>query len=79
VALEVGLAAEQPEAVLHLPLDARLVGRRLRLRRCIRNERKQERNETQNSKSHDRWTHDGARIRRKLQGATDSTDRAAEM
>ena len=78
VTLEIGLAAEQAKAVLHLPLDARLRARRLRERGRVRDERKQKGREAQNGKTQDGSTHDGCGQRVDW-GAIDSMDRAAEM
>ena len=53
VALEIRFAAEQAEAVLDLPLDARLrSARRLRERRRIRGERKQKCGQDKRGKTH---------------------------
>ena len=59
VTLEIGLAAEQPEAVLDLPLDARFCARRLCKGGRIRDERKQQGSQADNGKAHGGSTHDG--------------------
>ena len=61
VTLEIGLAAEQAKAVLHLPVDARLRTGRLRQRGGVRDERKQKGDKAQSGKTQDGSTHDGCR------------------